>query len=81
MALHKLELEYEGCTTRVSWHMAGRDQGKDQNSMSAYVSRGCQARTSLVILLSKSTDPQLDSRWYTFGFIPDVVTNCKVLPG
>ena len=29
----------------------------------------------------KFTDPQLDSWWYTFGFIPDVVTNCKVLPG
>ena len=29
----------------------------------------------------KPTHPQFDSRWYTFGFIPDVVTNCKVLPG
>ena len=29
----------------------------------------------------ESTDPQFDSRWYTFGFILDVVTNCKVLPG
>ena len=28
----------------------------------------------------KSTHPQFDSRWYTFGFIQDVVTNCKVLP-
>ena len=29
----------------------------------------------------KFTDPQFDSRWYTFGFIPDVVTNCKAIPG
>ena len=28
-----------------------------------------------------STDPQFDSRWYTFGFTPNVVTNCKILPG
>ena len=28
---------------------------------------------------SKPTDPPFDSRWYTSGFIPDVVTNCKVL--
>ena len=28
----------------------------------------------------KSSDPQYDSRWYTFGFILDVVTNCRVLP-
>ena len=29
----------------------------------------------------KFTDPQFNFRWYSFKFIPDVVTNCKVLPG
>ena len=36
---------------------------------------------SNMCFIIKSTDPRFDSRWYTFGFIPDVATNCKAFPG
>ena len=33
------------------------------------------------IVDSQSTYPQFNPKWYTFGLNPDVVTNCKILPG
>lgn len=47
------------------------------HSASAVAAECVFSSSPLVLLIHRSP---VDSRWYTFKFIPDAVTNCKVLP-